>query len=175
MKKSLRLRIVIAVLIICIYVFLSPFVTVYYLISDGVEGNAAGIVGSIDKAILKDNVKTQLREAFLKKMSAEGRYGPFRALSNKFALDRFDPMIDEMMSTTSIKQDTESMMVGNVSWMEKLKIKMGLLAKLDYKYKSLSEFAFYATPNKKIEITLSRSSLIIWKITNVTLPPMMLP
>ena len=84
-------------------------------------------------------------------------------------------MIDEMISHSSIKRYTESMMVGNVSWTEKMKIKMGLLAKLDYKYKSLSEFAFYATPNKKIEITLSRSSLIIWKITNVTLPPMMLP
>jgi hypothetical protein len=143
MKKVLKLKLVIPVLLVlifCTYVFLSPFVTVYCLISDGVEGDAAGIAGFIDKAILKDNVRTQLREALLKKMSAKERYGPFRALSNKFALDKVDPMIDEMISPSSIKRYTESLMVGNLNWMEKMKIKMGLLAKLDYKYKSLSEF-----------------------------------
>jgi hypothetical protein len=176
MKEFFRLTLVVAVLI-GLYILFSPFVCVYHLISYRMNGDSVGIERLIDKPVLKDNVKVQFREALWKKMSTRKSDDQLRNMTDKLALDMVDPMIDEMMSLDSIRRYTEPLVAGNISWIEKMKIKIGYLVFLDYKYKSLSEFSFsfYATADTVIEVTLSRYSLISWKIINVTVPSTMLP
>jgi len=174
MKEYFQLSLFVAFLI-GLYILFSPFVCVYHLISCAVDADTAGIERLIDKPVLKDNIKVQFREALWKKMSTRESDDQFRNMTDKLALDMVDPMIDEMISPDSIRRYTEPLAIGNTSWIEKTKIKIGHLIFLDYKYKSLSEFSFYATADTVIEVTLDRYSLISWKITNITVPSTMLP